>query len=127
LLQSIICASRAWMRRLSSFAFDSSARCIWLSAEMSTTGNGIFLPRQSYDPCVSDAVDPLVPEVVSSEWPLCYGGNSFLRRVAMVAVMILLVFTNYGQPLLHFHVSMPQFIDDVTASPNCIWKFFLFH
>jgi hypothetical protein len=58
---------------------------------MSTTSKGIFLPCQSYDPCVSDAVDPLVPEVVSSERPLCKGGNSFLRRVAMVAVMILLV------------------------------------
>ena len=36
-------------------------------------------------------------------------------------------FTNYGRTLLHFHVSMPQIIDDVMASPYCIWKFFLCH
>jgi len=105
LLQSIICASRAWMRRLSLIAFDSSARRIWLSAEMSTTGKGIFLPRQSYDRCVSDAVDPLDPEVVSSERPLCKGGNSFLRRVAMVAVMILLVLLIMDE---HSYISMFQ-------------------
>jgi hypothetical protein len=72
---------------------------------MSTTGNGIFLPRQSYDPCVSDAVDPLVPEVVLSERPLCKGGNSFLRRVAMVAVMILLVLLIMDE---HSYISMFQ-------------------
>ena len=58
---------------------------------MSTTGNGIFLPRQSYDPCILDAVDPLVLEVVLLERPLCKGAGAFVRRVAMVAVMILLV------------------------------------
>jgi len=57
---------------------------------MSTTSKGIFLPRQSYDPCVLDAVGPLVPEVLLSERPLCKGAGAFVQRVAMVAVMILL-------------------------------------
>ena len=93
------------MCRLSLFAFDSSARRIWLSADMSTTGNGIFLPRQLYDPCVSDAVDPLVPEVVSLERPLCKGAGAFLRQVAIVAVMILLVVLIMDK---HSYISMFQ-------------------
>jgi hypothetical protein len=43
--------------------------------------------------------------VVSSEWPLCKGGNSFLRRMAMVAVMILLVVLIMDK---HSYISMFQ-------------------
>jgi hypothetical protein len=43
--------------------------------------------------------------VVSSERPLCKGGKSFLRRVAMVAVMILLVVLIMDE---HSYISMFQ-------------------